>query len=206
MNTDKRFLNYKKYDNFQQDLTNGNIPEDAIVFIQDKGCIWARGKEYLGIGTKELTTAINELIASLSAVAKSGEYNDLKDKPTIPTIPTNVSAFTNDKGYLTQHQSLEDYAKKSDLAGIQPGSDYLNAKQINAKLQTLQEFLANQYVLKKDVQHPETEEWSKASIYEFGELPEADIDDSHNINIVAIDENAFDVTDIQNDVCYFIYK
>ncbi len=31
----------------------------------------------------------------------SGSYNDLSDKPTIPTVPTNVSAFTNDSGYLT---------------------------------------------------------------------------------------------------------
>lgn len=31
----------------------------------------------------------------------SGSYNDLADKPTIPTVPTNVSAFTNDAGYIT---------------------------------------------------------------------------------------------------------
>jgi len=49
---------------------------------------------------------------SLSAVATSGSYNDLTNKPTIPTVPTNVSAFTNDAGYLTQHQSL---ASKQDV-------------------------------------------------------------------------------------------
>lgn len=31
----------------------------------------------------------------------SGNYNDLSNKPTIPTVPTNVSAFTNDAGYTT---------------------------------------------------------------------------------------------------------
>ena len=36
---------------------------------------------------------------SLASVATSGSYNDLSNKPTIPTIPTNVSAFTNDAGY-----------------------------------------------------------------------------------------------------------
>lgn len=36
----------------------------------------------------------------------SGSYNDLTNKPTIPTVPTNVSAFYNDAGYLTQHQTL----------------------------------------------------------------------------------------------------
>ena len=31
----------------------------------------------------------------------SGSYNDLTDKPTIPVVPTNVSAFNNDAGYAT---------------------------------------------------------------------------------------------------------
>ena len=31
----------------------------------------------------------------------SGNYNDLSNKPTIPTVPTNISAFTNDSGYIT---------------------------------------------------------------------------------------------------------
>lgn len=38
----------------------------------------------------------------------------IKNKPTIPTVPTNVSAFTNDVGYLTQHQSLAEYVKSSN--------------------------------------------------------------------------------------------
>lgn len=36
----------------------------------------------------------------------SGKYADLDGKPTIPTVPTNVSAFENDAGYLTQHQDI----------------------------------------------------------------------------------------------------
>ena len=31
----------------------------------------------------------------------SGSYNDLTDTPTIPTVPTNISDFTNDAGYIT---------------------------------------------------------------------------------------------------------
>ena len=69
----------------------------------------------------------------------SGSYNDLTDKPTIPTVPTNVSDFTNDagyatsgyvqsvtsdmatktwvgqQGYLTQHQ---DISGKQDVSGM----------------------------------------------------------------------------------------
>lgn len=42
-----RFLNYKKYSTFTKDLADQKIREDAIVFVQDKPCIWARGKEYV---------------------------------------------------------------------------------------------------------------------------------------------------------------
>ncbi|MBO4672250.1 MAG: hypothetical protein J5608_01190 [Alphaproteobacteria bacterium] len=44
---------------------------------------------------------------TLAAVATSGDYDDLTNKPTIPTVPTNVSAFTNDAGYLTTHQTVD---------------------------------------------------------------------------------------------------
>ena len=43
--------------------------------------------------------------ADLAKVATSGSYSDLSN------TPTNVSAFANDVGYLTAHQSLDGYAK-----------------------------------------------------------------------------------------------
>ncbi|MBQ9913047.1 MAG: hypothetical protein IJO73_02340 [Clostridia bacterium] len=33
----------------------------------------------------------------------------------LPAMPTKISEFENDKGYLTEHQSLEGYAKTSDI-------------------------------------------------------------------------------------------
>lgn len=33
--------------------------------------------------------------------------------PNYPTVPTNISAFTNDSGYLTEHQSLEGLATET---------------------------------------------------------------------------------------------
>ena len=59
------------------------------------------------------TTHPASMITGLSTVATSGSYSDLSNKPTIPVVPTNVSAFINDAGYLTQHQSLNGYAKTS---------------------------------------------------------------------------------------------
>lgn len=83
--------------------------------------------------------------ASLAAVATTGAYNDLTGKPTlgalaakdkvaygtditgtpiIPVVPTKVSAFENDAGYLTQHQSLDAYATKASLKAVATTGDY----------------------------------------------------------------------------------
>lgn len=70
-------------------------------------------------------------VADLAPVATSGEYSDLINPPT------NVSDFTNDAGYLTEHQSLSNYytksetddllddkANTSDLATVATSGDY----------------------------------------------------------------------------------
>ena len=51
-------------------------------------------------GTMALTSDIPSM-PILATVATTGDYDDLLNKPTIPTVPTNVSAFTNDAGYIT---------------------------------------------------------------------------------------------------------
>ena len=51
---------------------------------------------------------------NLHSVAKTGNYNDLNNRPT---IPTKTSDLTNDSGFLTQHQSLANYEKKMGIAG-----------------------------------------------------------------------------------------
>ena len=48
-------------------------------------------------------------INELSSVAISGSYTDLTG------IPTNVSEFTNDIGYLTEHQDISHLAVKSEI-------------------------------------------------------------------------------------------
>ena len=53
--------------------------------------------------------------ADLATVAISGSYNSLSDKPTIPTVPTDVSSFNNDAGYIT----ASDIADKQDITPIE---------------------------------------------------------------------------------------
>ena len=51
----------------------------------------------------------------MKTVAFTGAYSDLTGTPTIPSVPTKVSAFTNDAGYITKAVSdLENYYKKSE--------------------------------------------------------------------------------------------
>lgn len=65
--------------------------------------------------------AVKANLSALATVATSGSYNDLSDKPVIPEVPTNVSAFTNDAGYLTEHQSLTNYYTKSQTDNLLNG-------------------------------------------------------------------------------------
>ena len=56
----------------------------------------------------------DNVISSTGGVSQ--EYVDsevARVEAEIPTVPTNVSAFTNDAGYLTQHQSLDGYATEN---------------------------------------------------------------------------------------------
>ena len=49
--------------------------------------------------------------SKLAPVATTGSYDDLTDKPAIPTVPEDVSAFNNDAGYL----SAADLATDDDI-------------------------------------------------------------------------------------------
>jgi hypothetical protein len=52
----------------------------------------------------------------------SGDYNDLINQPTIPTVPTNVSAFTNDAGYLTSFTESQILSISNDTIYLTGGS------------------------------------------------------------------------------------
>ena len=90
--------------------------------------------------------------ADLAEVATSGSYNDLtnkptipaaqvqsdwnesdttskayiKNKPTIPTVPTNVSAFNNDAGYITA-PDVADKQDKMTIVQVASGTTAINA-------------------------------------------------------------------------------
>ena len=93
-----------------KDLIDGlSIPTKVSDLTNDSGYI-----------TKSVSDLTNYTpTSSLATVATSGSYNDLSNTPTIPTVPTNVSAFTNDSGYITGITSSDIY----NVLGYYPAAE-----------------------------------------------------------------------------------
>ena len=120
---------------------------------------------------------------SLAEYAKKSElfskdYNDLTNKPTIPSIdglastsyvdskvaeidvPTKTSDLINDSGFLTEHQSLADYAKKSEIPDVSGfltsiPDEYVTETELDAKgylteHQSLSEYAKKSELFSKD--------------------------------------------------------
>lgn len=68
----------------------------------------------------------------VSAQGYLTQHQDLSEYAKKSEIPTKVSAFENDAGYLTQHQSLADYAKKTELP-----SEYVKSATVQGNKLTL---------------------------------------------------------------------
>ncbi len=111
-----------------QTIANGHVKFDEAQTLTDAQKATARSN--IGASATVHTHAIADvtglqteldtkaLASSLAVVATSGSYEDLTNKPT------KVSQFENDKGYLTEHQSLEAYATKASLAPVATSGSY----------------------------------------------------------------------------------
>ena len=82
------------------DVTNKlNNVEDSHVLPVSSG---AREPQVVEIGKLK-----EHILSELTDVAFSGSYDDLDNTPTIPTVPSNVSAFNNDAGYITGYTETD---------------------------------------------------------------------------------------------------
>lgn len=57
-------------------------------------------------------------IPDTSAFATKDDLAGKADKSEIPTVPTKVSAFENDAGYLTEHQDISGKADKTEIPDV----------------------------------------------------------------------------------------
>ena len=93
--------------------TQGKINQDELYLISGEADAITGVK-----GNKETTYRTGNVNLT------PADIGALPDTTEIPVVPTNISAFYNDAGYLTQHQSLSDYPKKTELANVATSGDY----------------------------------------------------------------------------------
>ena len=93
--------------------TQGKINQDELYLISGEADTITGVK-----GNKETT------YRTVNVNLTPADIGALPDTTEIPVVPTNIGAFDNDVGYLTQHQSLTDYPKKTELANVATSGDY----------------------------------------------------------------------------------
>ena len=101
------------------------LPTKTSQLTNDSGYL-TEHQDISNLATKDEVKTVEDKIPSIDGLATEGYVDEkvasvdvseqLKDyakKDEIPIVPTNISSFTNDAGYLTKHQSLNDYATKT---------------------------------------------------------------------------------------------
>lgn len=117
------------------DTITYDLPELGDLIITRNSDYWkvtAKGSGNSHVGAVMVARGKGEKgdTADLSNYYNKTEVDGLIEGIEIPTVPTNVSAFTNDAGYLTEHQSLDGYAKTSDIPDV---SNFITMSDVEAK-------------------------------------------------------------------------
>ncbi len=102
---------FNAWDKDYNDLTNTptipTVPTNVSEFTNDAGYVTENTQ--LTEGEVDAYVSNNGYLTTETDPqfnAWDKDYNDLTNKPTIPTVPTNVSEFTNDAGYVTENTQL----------------------------------------------------------------------------------------------------
>lgn len=108
------------------------LASEIIVYDPDENYDYPRIKIGDGKTNINILPFVTKDYAKISDIpTKPEDIGALPDSTVIPTVPTKISAFENDKGYLTQHQSLDAYAKTADLGALAT-KDSLTASDVGA--------------------------------------------------------------------------
>ena len=114
--------------------SNLSIDSDGVLSATASPTLYSTtGQNTDGAMTQKATTdalALKADTSSLATVATSGNYNDLSNKPTIPTVPTQTSAFINNGSDGTSV-----YVEADELAAVATSgsfNDLLNKPTIPA--------------------------------------------------------------------------
>ena len=107
------------------------------------------GTNYTIEGTQQLLSVPYALYAGSAANSFSGSYNDLTDLPQMPDIPTNVSAFNNDAGYITMDSVPE---IPTNVSAFVNDAGYVTESTLtNENYITQNDLITNNYVTSADI-------------------------------------------------------
>lgn len=131
-----------------------NAKQDTI---SDLATIRSNATTGANLKTKVDTIAENAQVNVIESVSVNGTNLSVTNKNVNVTVPTKVSELTNDSGYLTTHQSLDNYYTKTQVA-----ANYYNKTEIDGKLTSAMHY--------------------KGSVATFNDLPtDAAVGDFYNI-------------------------
>lgn len=120
---------------------------DTVHNTSDSASI-ARLDEYDNVLRGEIVAIkdrLNQLDGTFISLDKEGDFATKTDitnvENNITNIQTSISQLESEKGnYLTEHQSLEDYAKKSDIPSL---SGYVKTSDLNNKVAQIRTSIEN---------------------------------------------------------------
>ena len=89
--------------------------------------------------------------ATKTDVDAKQDKGDYALKSDIKPIPSVLSAFKNDVGYLTTHQDLTPYAKKTDIPSLEEYAteEWVNNKNYLTSHQSLEDYYTKTEALEK---------------------------------------------------------
>lgn len=130
---------------------------------KDNTVTFAEASQRNNIGTGEKISImfgkIKKFFTDLKAVAFSGSYNDLAD------APTNVSSFTNDSGYITEHQDIsgkEDNSNKvTSISGVSTNTEYPSAKCVYDAISNINSNRGHVYGIKRKISNNSSSMWER---------------------------------------------
>ncbi|MBR6174575.1 MAG: fibrobacter succinogenes major paralogous domain-containing protein [Bacteroidales bacterium] len=104
--TDKPVLFSGDYNDLTNKPTIPTVPTNVSAFTNDAGYLTSyTEQQVLSISNDTLFLTGGSFVKLPAGF--DGNYNSLTNKPEIPTVPTNVSAFTNDAGYITGYTETD---------------------------------------------------------------------------------------------------
>ena len=127
--------NVSSFTNDANYITNAAIPTAVSAFTNDAGYLTEYTEQQVLSISNDTIYLTGGSFAKLPA-GFSGSYNDLTDRPDIPSIPTEVSTFNNDAGYLTR-DSLSNYnLNPSDIQALLDRIEELEQTEVLPKVTT----------------------------------------------------------------------